>query len=77
MNFPPDIMDTGTATETLAAEDLLQQLSHDLGLPDFMEEDTSSAFSDHLVADPFSVEGRTNGHVPMVTNPLLVQNLKK
>ena len=68
MNFPPDIMDTGTAAETLAAEDLLQQLSHDLGLPDFMEEDSSSAFSDHLMADPFSVEGRTSGHVPTVTN---------
>ena len=68
VNFPPDIMDTGTAAETLAAEDLLQQLSHDLGLPDFMEEDSSSAFSDHLMADPFSVEGRTSGHVPTVTN---------
>ena len=67
VSFPPDIMDTGTAAETLAAEDLLQQLSHELGLPDFMEEDSSSAFSDHLIADPFSVEGRTNGLVPTVT----------
>merc|ERR1719322_1735753 len=65
VSFPPDMMDTGPATESLAAEDLLQQLSRDLGLPDFMEEDasSSSAFSDHLVADPFTVEGRTHGHV--------------
>ena len=64
------MMDTGPgAPETLAAEDLLQQLSRDLGLPDFMEEDASSsstAFSDHLVADPFTVEGRTHGHVSTV-----------
>ena len=63
------MMDTGPgATESLAAEDLLQQLSRDLGLPDFMEEDasSSSAFSDHLVADPFTVEGRTHGHVSTV-----------
>ena len=40
------MMDTGPATEPLAAEDLLQQLSRDLGLPDFMEEDASSSGRD-------------------------------
>ena len=74
-------MDTGGgAPNSLSAEDLLQQLSRDLGLPDFLEEDASSPFSDHhlMAGDPFSVEGRANGHaVPMVRGTINQSSLNK